>query len=219
VASPQQYQPVAATQSYQDTGSYQDPGAYQANQSSYQGLGAYSDPSSISTQPAAFDPGQSTAPASAGGDLGGPVGGSGGGFGGVGLAAPSGDMSSVRDALGGPVDHSSDAAWGGGHTDVSTAGHAGLAGTDVSHPGTVDHAGLAAPSDAGQPGQSGSGGMMMGGGGMGGGQGGGMGGGQGGGDAERGASQWRVQGQLFDEPNPTNANGGGAIGEDQQNAQ
>jgi hypothetical protein len=61
--------------------------------------------------------------------------------------------------------------------------------------GSAGDSGLAAPI-GGDSGQSGMGGGMPMMGGMGGG------GGTGGGDHERGASQWRVQGQLFDDVSP-----------------
>ncbi|HEX4722260.1 MAG TPA: hypothetical protein VH333_07080 [Pseudonocardiaceae bacterium] len=125
---------------------------------------------------------------------------------GVGLAAaftdPTAGSSTFSDALGGAAGggHAvADQLFGGGaHHDMYGApGHAGLADTNVTPLGHPGDAGLASAPDQGQPGQQGQqgqqGGMpMMGG--MG-----GMGGGGHGGDQERGPSQWRTYGQLFDE--------------------
>ncbi|HEY0806465.1 MAG TPA: hypothetical protein VGD84_15435, partial [Pseudonocardiaceae bacterium] len=94
--------------------------------------------------------------------------------------------SAFSDALGGAAGGSHAAAdhlVGPSHHDMS--GHAGVAGTDVTPIGQPGQAGLAsapgsAMDQAGQPGQLG-------------------GGGQGGGDGQRGPSQWRTQGQLFDD--------------------
>jgi hypothetical protein len=142
-----------------------------------------------------------------------PLGGGVDGGSGVGLAAaytpdPTGGSSAFGDALGGVTSggHSvADQLFGGGgaHHDMYGApGHAGLGDTNVTPLGHPGDAGLASAPDQGQgqPGQPGQpdqqgqqGGMpMMGG--MG-----GMGGGQGG-DQQRGPSQWRTYGQLFDEP-------------------
>jgi hypothetical protein len=152
--------------------SYQDP------------AGGYQDPTAAAaaastTQPAAFNLGQ-------GGDLGGSVGGTPGGGAGLGnISLPAG-----HDAVGGAVGHAGgQAVWDSGSGQAG-GGHAQLAGTDVTPAGDPGHAGLGSTTD--QQGASGmSGGMpMMGGMGGGGGQ---------GGDGERGPSQWRTQGQLFDD--------------------
>ena len=118
----------------------------------------------------------------ASGLVGGGVGGGGMHDGGsAGLAAmSSGGGSGISSVLGGPVNHAAGAASG--------VGDVGLANTDVSHAAAPGGAGLA--QAAGGQGQASGGMPMMGG--MG-----GMGGGQGG-DTERGASQWRTQGHLFD---------------------
>ncbi|HEX3784627.1 MAG TPA: hypothetical protein VHX38_33620 [Pseudonocardiaceae bacterium] len=120
--------------------------------------------------------------------------------GGAGIASgPGGDVSGFSQSfggapmhsdLGGSVDHSgsADAGW---PTQHDAGGPAGLATTDVSHAGAPGGAGLATgPGDVG--GQTSQAGMPM----MG-----GMGGAGGGvgGDIERGASQWRTQGHVFDD--------------------
>jgi uncharacterized protein YukE len=100
----------------------------------------------------------------------------------------------------------------------------GLADTSAPQAGTAGGAGLAAMPDGGpghgqqQAAGPGSGGAMMPmmGGGMGGGMGAG-GGGHGGGDQERGASQWRTQGQLFDDAADGRAVRG-VLGEDDRRA-
>jgi uncharacterized membrane protein YgcG len=113
--------------------------------------------------------------------------------------AATGQTTAFGDALGGAASGGHAAAdhlFGPAHHDIP--GHAGVAGTDVTPIGPPGHAGLASapvdqPAQAGQSNQPGGGMPMMGG---------GMGGGGAGGDQERGASQWRTYGQLFDDASP-----------------
>jgi hypothetical protein len=107
-------------------------------------------------------------------------GGGGGGFDGADsvLGAPSG---------------SSDSAWG----TPPANGDAGLADTNASQAGEPGSAALPSMQDG--QGQGTTGGGMMGGAPMGGAPMGGGQGGQQGGDTERGASQWRTTGSLFDD--------------------
>ncbi len=106
----------------------------------------------------------------------------GGGGGHPGLAVSGiGGGGAIHSVLGGSVDHTAG--------EVSGVGDVGLANTNVSHAGAAGGAGLAT-GPGGGGGQSGGMPMM---GGMG-----GMGGGGQGQDTERGASQWRTQGHLFD---------------------
>lgn len=121
-----------------------------------------------------------------GSTLGGGVGGGGGAagfaqaFGGGAVPAP------------GAGTHDGGLATPTGHPGADPAGHAGVAGTNVTPLGPPGGAGLA--SAPGGPSGVPQGGMPM----MGGGMGGGGGGGQGG-DQQRGPSQWRTMGQLFED--------------------
>jgi hypothetical protein len=108
------------------------------------------------------------------------------------------DAGGAHHAGGAP---SSDGMWGGQlgeHHDQGS--QPGLADTHAQHVGDTGSPTLGSTQDASHPAQQGGspmGGGMMGGGMMGGGMAGGHGGG--GGDQERGASQWRTSGKLFDE--------------------
>ncbi|HEY2700057.1 MAG TPA: hypothetical protein VGJ45_31685 [Pseudonocardiaceae bacterium] len=189
-ASQQGYAVPAGGQSY---GGDTSGAAYQT--------GAAYDPSSAAAASYQPDPGtQSAAWLPPGGDpsshadaasnltqgFGGGVGGGGGG--GSALAGHAGLGGAVPGAPISPADHT------GGMVSSAASNHevsgVGLANTNVDHPGAAGGAGMAGgPGDAGgQP--AGGGAPMMGG--MG-----GMGGGGQGQDQERGASQWRVRGDLF----------------------
>ena len=107
------------------------------------------------------------------------------------------DAGGAHHASGAP---SSDGMWGGQlgeHHDQGS--QPGLADTHAQHVGDTGSPTLGSTQDTSHPAQQGGspmGGGMMGGGMMGGGMAGGHGGG---GDQERGASQWRTSGKLFDE--------------------
>lgn len=102
---------------------------------------------------------------------------------------------------------SADPMWG----PPAPTGEAGLADTRASQAGEPGSASLPSMQDGAHPGQTGGG--MMGGGMMGGAPMGGGGQQQGGGDTERGASQWRTTGSLFDD-DATLGRVQGALGEE-----
>lgn len=138
----------------------------------------------------------------------------------------SGDSSASGGGGGGSGDGASGGGAGGGAGDSSGGtgadGNPGTSGQESHQPGAVTGAApqsgnqgaqpAVAPAAAAGPGQPaggmGGGGMPM----MG-----GMGGGQGGGgDQERGASQWRTEGNLFTDPDPAERFDG-VIGDDAPN--
>jgi hypothetical protein len=139
-----------------------------------------------------------------GGGGGGGMGGGHAGHAGLAVSGVGGGAgaSAIHSVLGGSVDHTAG--------EVSGVGGVGIANTNVSHSGMAGGAGLA-QGPAGATGQAGGSPMMGGMGGMGG----GMGGSQGQ-DTERGASQWRTQGHLFDNVVDDNPASGfsGVLGEE-----
>ncbi|GLZ30472.1 hypothetical protein Lesp02_26610 [Lentzea sp. NBRC 105346] len=127
-----------------------------------------------------------------------------------GVSLGSGHSAGGDSVIGGSLGGNSssvggDSAWSSPEANKADSGS--QFGTNTSEAGQAGNASLPSMQDgahgqqSGGPGMAGGmgGGAMMGGGMMGGAGGGAHGGGQGGGDTERGASQWRTTGSLFDD--------------------